>query len=34
MQPSSLESPLHPTGLPMLCTGTWVGCKLAFEDIA
>ncbi|KAG3278089.1 growth hormone releasing hormone receptor [Ictidomys tridecemlineatus] len=21
-------------GLPMLCTGTWVGCKLAFEDIA
>uniref|UniRef100_A0A8C9A2D3 Growth hormone-releasing hormone receptor n=1 Tax=Prolemur simus TaxID=1328070 RepID=A0A8C9A2D3_PROSS len=21
-------------GLPMLLTGTWVGCKLAFEDIA
>nr|XP_023420029.1 growth hormone-releasing hormone receptor [Cavia porcellus] len=21
-------------GLPMLCTGTWVGCKLAYEDIA
>lgn len=20
-------------GVPMLCTGTWVGCKLAFEDI-
>ncbi|EGW05191.1 Growth hormone-releasing hormone receptor [Cricetulus griseus] len=21
-------------GLPVLCTGTWVGCKLAFEDTA
>ncbi|XP_008259831.2 growth hormone-releasing hormone receptor [Oryctolagus cuniculus] len=21
-------------GLPLLCTGTWVGCKVAFEDIA
>lgn len=23
-----------PAGLPLLFTGTWVGCKLAFEDVA
>ena len=23
-----------PTGLPLLFTGMWVGCKLAFEDVA
>ena len=23
-----------PTGLPLLFTSMWVGCKLAFEDVA
>lgn len=33
-RPPRLCLPCPPIGLPVLFTGTWVGCKLAFEDIA